>query len=586
MPMIVNWTNEDIEAILRQLNDQALPFKKYVFSALDNGLHILGRGSTANVYKAETRDKHKEGYAIKVIGFGDKHVESGAFNNSVSAQKNLGQFQNNVVKIYDSTEIRVWIEGDHTVTKAEVVKEDEDKEPAGEYLKLQFVLMEELANIVRDARFGKPTLISALNKYDEKEILKLAYDIGTALRLAHENKLIHRDVKLENIFYSARGGGHYKLGDFGIARTTDNGLASTVAFTRGYGAPEVVGTLEDKYDCTADVYSFGMVLYVLLNELRFPESNNYHPNPMQYMYGYIPDHPIHGSDELCRIVTKMLAFDPNDRYQTMDEVLNELEKLQYGRALKYQREHKSISLVMGTAFAFIGAVCWKLSFAPDISWNMTLWMYLFWGLCACKGILSVFKKKIYLVSTGILGIGVYLLVVTGFTVPKLMLVLFLALFGSILTGIAGGSMLLINATYLIMNLSEVYLTDFSSIRWITVLLLSLSCILLFHYELLGERDPKITKAYFKRNLYWIIIAALYAEQVLLALSINSVEAKGGLNFFRKMIGERAYEMFAVCNPMMIGIGGVVFCLIWIGREQLLIFLEKQQEKKAIEDGYY
>ena len=109
----------------------------------------------------------------------------------------------------------------------------------------------------------------------------MAYDIGLALKEAHLKNIIHRDIKLENIFYSDSDH-RYKLGDFGISCITDDGMASTVAFTKGYGAPEVVGTLEDKYDCTADIYSFGMTLYVLINKLRFPSSKNYHPNIEQY----------------------------------------------------------------------------------------------------------------------------------------------------------------------------------------------------------------------------------------------------------------------------------------------------------------
>lgn len=243
--MLTAWTSEDIESILGQLNNQNLPFRKYAFTSENGRLVLLGKGSSANVYRAETRTKQKSGYAIKVIGFGDKHVQPESFCTSVEVQRELGLLQDNVVKIYDAVELRVWIEDDHTVTKVEKINPYEEEEIVpGNFLYLQFILMEELTPVFVDNGFGKPLLRPRmLASFDEKEILKLAYDIGTALSGAHAEKLIHRDVKLENIFCTADGG-HYKLGDFGIARTADDGLASTVAFTKGYGAPEVVGTLE------------------------------------------------------------------------------------------------------------------------------------------------------------------------------------------------------------------------------------------------------------------------------------------------------------------------------------------------------
>ena len=289
--MMNYWTNEDMEAILIQLNHQSLPFRKYEFSALGEGLSLLGSGASANVYEAVTKDKKKTSAAIKVIGFGSRHVDSEAFRHSVEAQRNLGLFENNVVKIHDSIELRVWIEGEHDVVKVEKTGVFDETEPEGHFLHLQFILMEKISPVFSPKKFKNKLFPDKLETYDEKEMLKLAYDIGTAINHAHKNNLIHRDIKLENIFYEPRGE-HYKLGDFGIARTTDNGMASTVAFTKGYGAPEVVGTLEDKYDYTADIYSFGMMLYVLLNDIRFPGSENYHPNVCQYVQGYIPPDPM------------------------------------------------------------------------------------------------------------------------------------------------------------------------------------------------------------------------------------------------------------------------------------------------------
>ena len=575
--MMYKWTSEDIEHILLQLNNQALPFKKYMFTDLGKSLRLLGKGGYANVYEAETRDKHKDLYAIKVIGFGDKNEDSDSFRKSVEAQKDLGQFQNNVVKIFDSVELRVWIEGESTVVRAEVVKADEEFKPEGDYLNLQFIVMEKVAAVLRDDKPGRPALVpSALAKFDEKEILKLAYDIGTALSQAHAKNILHRDIKLENIFYTPKGE-HYKLGDFGIAKTTDDGMASTVAFTKGYGAPEVVGALEDKYDNTADIYSFGMMLFVLLNELRFPESNNYHVNlRAQYSQGYVLPWPVNGSDEFCMIVARMCSFIPDDRYQSMDEILNDFDKLMHGRGVKYRREHKDLSLVLGTVFALTGAVAWKLSFIPELHVDLSMWMYIFLALCVGKGVFKILKKDITLISVMILGVGIFLMITTGFTWWKLVLLFTLTFICDLCTGLFGGGALIANLVYLLTRSNPMILQEFQDFRWVTVLLLSLAVILLFQYSILKERDYAITRVYFKRNLFWIVISLNYLFMILTKYSLYNN------TLLERWVGHDLINEIMTWKPMMIGICGLTFCIIWVGREYLLMFIESRREKKLFE----
>lgn len=574
--MLAAWTNEDVESILGQLNNQNLPFRKYAFTSENGKLVLLGKGASANVYRAETRADQRSGYAIKVIGFGDKHVQSESFQTSVEAQKELAQFQNNIVKIYDHIELRVWIEDNNTVTKSQIiypyVPYEEEEMTEGNFLHLQFILMEEITPVLTDNRFGKPSLRPhKLASFDEKEILKLAYDIGTALAGAHAEKLIHRDVKLENIFYTADGE-HYKLGDFGIARTTDDGLASTVAFTKGYGAPEVVGTLEGDYDFTADIYSFGMLLYVLLNELRFPGSTNYHPNIMQYTRGFEAEYPTTGSDELCSIVLKMISYDPDNRYQTMDEVLNELDGLKYGRRLKYLREHKATSLVVGASLAVLGSVAFEMAYMPDFTSNLSIWMYLFWGLCMWKGIAKLRNKDLTRINSVLLCLGIFLMIFTGFTWWKLLGVVVLTCLTDISTGIIGGSMLLMNITFRIMRIRSAGMHQEYS--WISVLLISLSFFLLLYHYFLRERDEKITKIYLGRNLYWLVVAAIYTVLSIAGLVIRII-ANAAPALDEGLAGHEMADNLLKMNLLYSGIVGAVFCLIWFGREMILFFIEEQ-----------
>ena len=572
--MMSSWTNEDIESVLIQLNNQNLPFKKYEFSALDEGLLLLGSGASANVYEAVSKEKKKNKYAVKVIGFGNKHVDSEAFRNSVSMQTDLGLYDNNVVGIHDSVELRVWIEGEHTVSKVEKVDPYEEQRPEGDFLHLQFILMEKISPVLVVNRLKYKLFPYQLEVFDEKEILKLAYDIGTALERAHKKKLLHRDVKLENIFYDSKSD-QYKLGDFGIAKATDEGMASTIAFTKGYGAPEVVGTLEDKYDCTADIYSYGMMLYVLLNEMRFPGSENYRPNMYQYTQGYQPPEPVNGSDEFIRMVLKMISFDPDDRYQSMEEILNELDKLKYGHRIKYQKEHKDTALVLGSVFAFMGMAIWKLSFAADVTLDFSVWTYIFFALCIGKCGLNFCKKK-----TVLIGVGIYLLIFTGFTWWKFFLLIILSVFNGLITGIIGGGAIVANITYLIMNANGLRGEKFCDYRWMAVLLLSLAVILLFVHFFLDIRNDQITKAYFGKNMLWI--SALLFYVMLLVLGQCLTMAKGfSINIYELILGKNNIAWIMSWNPQLVGLCGFGFCIVWMIRERFFIFVEQKNEKRRL-----
>ena len=169
--------------------------------------------------------------------------------------------------------------------------------------------------------------------FSEQEIVRLGKDICRALSLCEKHRVIHRDIKPDNIFISKDG--NYKLGDFGIARviseSTEN--VSSIAGTFSYMAPEV---LQKKYNKTADIYSLGLVLYWLLNERRTPflplegsftgkdrteaQNRRFNGEP-------IPA-PAHGSNELKQIVLKACAFDSKDRYQSSEDMLHDLEALE------------------------------------------------------------------------------------------------------------------------------------------------------------------------------------------------------------------------------------------------------------------
>lgn len=570
--MINSWTKNDIESILIQLNNMKLPFTNYEFSMAGEGMEILGTGASAKVYAARRKGKNNSNYAIKVIGFGNRHADSDSFRNAVDAQRKLSLLDNNVVDIYDSTELRVWIEGDNNVIKAERIDTNDNRVSDLNCLHLQFVLMEKVEPVLRTERFKQKLVPSALEDNKEIEILKLAYEIGMAINSAHKNNLIHRDIKLENIFYDVRRH-RYKLGDFGIARLTDNGMASTVAFTKGYGAPEVVGTVDDMYDYTADIYSFGMLLYVLLNDLRFPSSKDYHPSIFQYVQGYIPPEPTLGDDELVGIVLKMISYRPEDRYQTMEEVLDEFDKLKYGNRIKYQREHKNLALALGTLFALIGAGAWKLSFVENLNLVTNVITSLFFGMCILKGAIFVAGKRQSVINVGILLIGIYLMISEGFSWWKLLLLLFV-LFSQYLSSIIGGCFVVASLTGAGMDYINMSVPQFAEYRWMAVLMISLSIILLFFYDILGQRNDVAIGEYLGANLYWIFGMAFYMLLIVAGYVFNTVSWD---NYFLNIgiYARKLFEWSVSWEPLKVGIAGTCFTGFWIVRERLLIWVEKK-----------
>ena len=160
--------------------------------------------------------------------------------------------------------------------------------------------MEKLNNIISKDKFGNVKLLKN-DLETEDEVVNFAKQVGSALLITHNNNFLHRDVKLENIFWDEELQ-QYKLGDFGEAKYVENGNAETVIFTDGYGAPEIDKRLQGSYIATADIYSFGVTLYLLLNDLRFPGSNSYRTNSIQYDKDFVFPAPIHASKDMARLI--------------------------------------------------------------------------------------------------------------------------------------------------------------------------------------------------------------------------------------------------------------------------------------------
>ncbi len=170
--------------------------------------------------------------------------------------------------------------------------------------------------------------IIRVGAFSPRRTLRVAAQIASALEVAHDAGIVHRDLKAENIFLTDGeiGSDHVKVLDFGISKFME---AASTGITRGgvvmgtpeYMAPEQISSPE-LVDGRADIYSLGILIYQMLT--RFPP---FHGGEMQglllrVLTAEIP--PIERNDvppKLVALIHSLLSRLPADRPQTMRDVL-------------------------------------------------------------------------------------------------------------------------------------------------------------------------------------------------------------------------------------------------------------------------
>ena len=313
---MAGFEREEIEKLLMVLEDQGVLFPEFSLTREENALRILGTGGSSLVYEMTSRSNHQTHYALKVMGLQPHMSVFGDFLTTAKMQRILMEQTDYVVRILAVK--KLWI---RLTEKGDIcdIWENDPPENKENCLYLQLMLMDALESILTRNRFGKIMLRrEALT--EEAEVLKLGMQIGQALLCAHKNQILHRDIKLENIFWDPQEN-CYKLGDFGAAKYTQNGNAETLIYSDGYGAPEIQRILTENYDAAADIYSLGITLYLLLNDLKFPGSDGYHSREIQYHPDFTFPAPENASEAVTRVLRKMCAYQKADRYGSMAEVL-------------------------------------------------------------------------------------------------------------------------------------------------------------------------------------------------------------------------------------------------------------------------
>ena len=180
--------------------------------------------------------------------------------------------------------------------------------------------------------------LSTLKQYrvkgDGVEIaVRLGSDFLPLLQSFTDKEILHRDIKPANIFYDAdfRNTTGFLLGDFGIAKH-DSDTSVTPTGTESTMAPEVRGLDRSLgSDRTrSDMYSLGIVMYRYLNEGIYP-SNRERIDRMPPDKAPFPS-PRFGSRRLKELVLKATSYYPNDRFDSPQDMLRELQKCEEYRS--------------------------------------------------------------------------------------------------------------------------------------------------------------------------------------------------------------------------------------------------------------
>lgn len=167
---------------------------------------------------------------------------------------------------------------------------------------------------------------------DLSTFLFIAMQLTEILGEVHKKGVIHRSLKLDNIFIHS-GTGQIKIADFSMAallsRKGQNDCIPPLAGTMAYMSPEQIGRMDKTVDQRSDFYSLGILLYEVLTG-RLPLQADDH---MQWVYAHMSKKPL-SPREICgdipqavsAIIMKLLAKNPGERYQSAAGLLADLKE--------------------------------------------------------------------------------------------------------------------------------------------------------------------------------------------------------------------------------------------------------------------
>lgn len=254
-------------------------------------LEKIGTGGMSDVYKAKDH-KLNRFVATKVLK--QEFSENANFVSKfrIEAQAAAGLMHPNIVNVYD----------------------------VGEEGGIYYIVMELVEGITLKKYIEKKARLSV------KEAVSIAIQVSMGIEAAHNNHIIHRDIKPQNIIISKEG--KVKVTDFGIAKAaTSNTITSNVMGSVHYTSPEQArgGYSDEK----SDIYSLGVTLFEMLTgrvpfngETTVAIAIKHIQEEMPSPRDYVSEIPV----SVEQIVFKCCQKSPDRRYQSMSELIDDLKK--------------------------------------------------------------------------------------------------------------------------------------------------------------------------------------------------------------------------------------------------------------------
>ncbi len=206
-----------------------------------------------------------------------------------------------------------------------------------------------------------------------EEVLRITREIASALDHAHEKGYIHRDIKPENILF--RSDNSAVLTDFGVAR----GVAvnsrmthvGTVVGTPHYMSPEQ--TKGNTVDGRSDLYSLGVVFYEMLTGVLPFQGDEAVTIALKHISAPIPKLPVQYLG-YQRILDKLLAKDPDQRFQRGRDLVTALEEMEkIPRSTTTTVAHPAdltvVNLARALVSASVNAVRWRWNRVRSLRWS-------------------------------------------------------------------------------------------------------------------------------------------------------------------------------------------------------------------------
>jgi hypothetical protein len=256
-------------------------------------------------YQYQHGDRPLEGYTIQRAagrgGFGEVYYAVSDSGREVAIK---------AVQNYEQIELRgisqcMNLKSPHLVTVFDV-KYNDKNEP---FVIMEYVSGPSLHDLLAESPHGLGVQKAAF----------FLREIAKSLSFLHECGIVHRDLKPSNIFYE---NGYVKVGDYGLAKAISASRHSGHTITVGtvhYMAPEIGA---GSYNRSIDIYALGVLLYEMLTgDVPFIGSS-----PAEILMKHMTASPdlSHIAEPFARVIKKALAKDPSERYQTVQEMVEDL----------------------------------------------------------------------------------------------------------------------------------------------------------------------------------------------------------------------------------------------------------------------